>query len=50
MKFKPSYSKLRFEGRGGGEIPDGLEKISKVPFEKLLEYDRRMFPDQDMVF
>lgn len=44
MKFKSSYSNLRFEGRGGGEIPNGLVKISKVPFEKLLEYDRRMFP------
>lgn len=44
MKFKSSYSNLRFEGRGGGEIPDGLVKSSEVPFEKLLEYDRRMFP------
>lgn len=44
MKFRSSYSNLRYEGRGGGEIPDGLVKISKVPFEKLLEYDRRMFP------
>lgn len=44
MKFRSSYSNLRFEGKGGGEIPDGLVKISKVPFEKLLEYDRRMFP------
>lgn len=44
MKFKSSYSNLRYEGRGGGEIPDGLVKISKVPFEKLFEYDRRMFP------
>lgn len=44
MKFKSSYSNLRFEGRGGGEIPDGLVEISGVPFEKLIEYDRRMFP------
>lgn len=44
MKFKSSYSNLRFEGRGGGEIPDGLIEISRVPFEKLIEYDRRMFP------
>lgn len=44
MKFKSSYSNLRFEGRGGGEIPDGIVKISEVPFEKLLEYDRQMFP------
>jgi GNAT superfamily N-acetyltransferase len=44
MRFRSSYSNLRYEGRGGGEVPDGLEKISNVPFEKLLEYDRRMFP------
>ena len=44
MKFRSSYSNLRFEGRGGGEVPDGLVKISEVPFEKLLDYDRKMFP------
>ncbi|AKB81328.1 GCN5-related N-acetyltransferase [Methanosarcina barkeri 3] len=44
MKFKSFYSNLRFEGRGGGEVPDGLAKISDVPFESLLEYDREMFP------
>lgn len=44
MKFRSSYSNLRFEGKGGGAIPDGLVKISEVPFDKLLEYDRRMFP------
>ena len=44
MKFKSFYSNLRFEGRGGGEVPDGLVKISDIPFESLLEYDREMFP------
>ena len=44
MKFRSSYSNLRFEGRGGGEVPDGLIEISEVPFEKLLVYDRKMFP------
>lgn len=44
MKFKSFYSNLRFEGKGGGEVPDGLVKISDVPFESLLEYDREMFP------
>lgn len=44
MRFKSFYSNLRFEGMGGGEFPDGLVKISAVPFEDLLEYDRRMFP------
>lgn len=44
MKFKSFYSNLRFEGRGEGEVPDGLVKITAVLFEDLLEYDRRMFP------
>ncbi len=44
MRFKSYYSNLRFEGRGEGEVPDGLVNISAVPFEDLLEYDRRMFP------
>lgn len=44
MKFKSFYSNLRFEGRGGGKVPDGLVKISDIPFESLLEYDREMFP------
>ncbi len=44
MKFRSFYSNLRFEGKGGGEFPDGLVEISAVPFEKLLEYDRQMFP------
>lgn len=48
MKFRSSYSNLRYEGRGGeipdGLVNDGLVNISKIPFEKLLEYDRRMFP------
>jgi GNAT superfamily N-acetyltransferase len=44
MKFRSSYSNLRFEGRGGGEVQNGLIEISEVPFEKLLAYDRQMFP------
>lgn len=44
MKFKSSYSNLRYQGKGGGETPDGMVKVSEVPFGKLLEYDRRMFP------
>lgn len=44
MKFKSFYSNLRFEGIGGGEVPDGLVKISDIQFESLLEYDREMFP------
>jgi len=49
MKFRSFYSNLRFEGTPGGEIAreeiaEGLTKISEVPFENLLEYERQMFP------
>jgi GNAT superfamily N-acetyltransferase len=44
MKFRSFYSNLRFEGKGGGKVPDGLIKLPKVPFKDLLEYDRKMFP------
>lgn len=44
MKFTSSYSNLRFEGKGGGEAPDGLVEVREVPFSQLLNYDRRMFP------
>jgi GNAT superfamily N-acetyltransferase len=44
MKFKSFYSNLRFEGKGGGKVPEGLVKITDVPFENLMEYDREMFP------
>jgi GNAT superfamily N-acetyltransferase len=44
MKFRSFYSNLRFEGRGGGKVPDGLTKLSTVPFEALLDHDRKMFP------
>lgn len=48
MKFRSFYSNLRFEGRegeiAGEDISKDLIKISEVPFEKLLQYDRKMFP------
>ncbi len=44
MRFRSFYSNLRFEGRGGGNVPNGLIKLPEVPLEDLLEYDRKMFP------
>lgn len=42
--FRTAYHNLRYEGVGGGSLPEGVVDISEVPFEKLLEYDTRMFP------
>ncbi|UGV39840.1 GNAT family N-acetyltransferase [Methanococcoides orientis] len=43
MGFRTLYSNLRYEGTGGGDIPDGITNISDVPFDDLVEYDSRMF-------
>jgi GNAT superfamily N-acetyltransferase len=50
MKFKSAYLNLRFEGKGGGEMPSELVNLLKVPFKLLLEYDRQMFPAPRPVF
>ena len=42
--FRTAYHNLRYEGVGGGSLPEGVVDISEVPFEKLLEYDTCMFP------
>lgn len=42
--FRMAYRNLRYEGVGGGSMPDGVVDISEVPFEELLEYDTGMFP------
>lgn len=44
MEFGSYYSNLRFVGKGGGKSQEGLVKVQEVPFGKLAEYDRRMFP------
>jgi len=38
------YNNARYEGRGGGAVPDGLTPIKKVPFADLLDYDTAHFP------
>ncbi len=42
--FKPSYRNIRFEGTGGGSVPEGTVEIAEVPFQRLCEYDARHFP------
>ena len=42
--FVLAYRNVRFEGRGGGDAPDGLVDARAVPFDALCAYDRRAFP------
>jgi len=42
--FRIAYHNLRYEGVGGGIMPEGVVEISEVPFEELLEYDAGIFP------
>lgn len=42
--FRTAYHNLRYEGVGGGIMPEGVVDISEVPFEELLEYDAGIFP------
>ena len=39
-----AYKNIRFEGTGGGEVPAGLVPVRRIPFDLLIEYDRRHFP------
>lgn len=42
--FVLAYRHLRYQGAGGGALPDGVIKLSRVPFDVLAAYDRRIFP------
>jgi GNAT superfamily N-acetyltransferase len=38
------YNNARYEGRGGGKIPDGLTPLQDVRFADLLAFDTAHFP------
>jgi GNAT superfamily N-acetyltransferase len=42
--FRIAYQNLRYEGVGGGIMPEGVVEISEVPYEELLVYDAGIFP------
>jgi len=48
--FRTAYYNLRYEGVGGGIMPEGMVDISEVPFEELLAYDASMFPAPRLQF
>jgi hypothetical protein len=42
--FAVAHHHIRFQGEGGGPTPAGVVRLSEVPFEDVLAYDRRCFP------
>ncbi len=44
------YNNARYEGSGGGKMPDGLTSLMDVKFADLLAYDTAHFPAQREAF
>ncbi len=48
--FKIAYRHIRYQGIGGGTMPDQVINLSDVPWEDLLAYDTQHFPAPRPVF
>jgi hypothetical protein len=42
--FAVAHNHIRYRGKGGGPCPAGVVRLSAVPFEDVLAYDRGCFP------
>jgi hypothetical protein len=42
--FAVAHYHIRYQGEGGGQSPAGVVRLSAVPFEDVLAYDRGCFP------
>jgi ribosomal protein S18 acetylase RimI-like enzyme len=42
--FRVAYHHIRYQGEGGGAPPLGVVRLSAIPFEEVLAYDRDCFP------
>jgi ribosomal protein S18 acetylase RimI-like enzyme len=42
--FTFAHHHIRYQGSGGGPHPAGVVRLSTVPFDDVLTYDRRCFP------
>ena len=44
--FEPAYRNIRYEGVGGGELPEPSEivELSALPFQAVRAYDKPFFP------
>jgi hypothetical protein len=41
--FQYAYPNVRFQGTGGGSMPEGVLDLADVPFEHVSAYDARLF-------
>lgn len=48
--FRLAYRNIRYQGLGGGEMPEGCVPIHTIPFAQLLDYDARHFPARRPTF
>lgn len=50
--FKLAYRNIRYEGRGGGDLPDnaGVVALSTLPFAMIKLYDQAFFPAHRSAF
>ncbi|MBR8836513.1 MAG: GNAT family N-acetyltransferase [Stigonema ocellatum SAG 48.90 = DSM 106950] len=48
--FQIAYNHIRYEGVGGGVVPDDIVELTTVPFEELVAYDRQFFPAERQDF
>ncbi|MFN3649815.1 MAG: GNAT family N-acetyltransferase [Armatimonadota bacterium] len=42
--FRLEYPNVRYQGTGGGSVPEGLADLSEVPWEAVEAFDRTAFP------
>ncbi|TMN39951.1 GNAT family N-acetyltransferase [Pseudoalteromonas sp. S2755] len=50
--FKLAYRNIRYEGVGGGEMPDctNLVALERLPIEEVIAYDSAFFPAKRVAF
>jgi ribosomal protein S18 acetylase RimI-like enzyme len=42
--FKMAFTSLRYQAKGGGDMPDGLSMVTQTPWPQLAAYDAACFP------
>ncbi len=50
--FKLAYKNIRYQGKGGGNIPNdqNIIPLSDVPIDAVINYDKAFFPDDRSTF
>lgn len=48
--FVFAHHHIRYQGEGGSQFPTGVVRLSAVPFEDVLAYDRHCFPAPRLKF